>query len=154
MTAFRWLDHLLERLQDFSYAVIWLSVGIIIVLASDREPPFEVLGVYPAQARPGDTIEIVAKVRRDTDRNCSASFSTYVLDKDGTRFDFGTREVSAELIRRIELVTPGVMKVAFVVPYLADPGPANYIGVLRYRCNKVHAWWPIEVTTNLPFTIL
>jgi hypothetical protein len=154
MTAFIWLDRLLQKLQGISIMVIWLGVGILAVLASDREPPFKVLAVYPAVAKPGDTVEIVARVHRDTDRGCAAHLSSFILDANGTKFYMGEQDASAELIRRLEVTSPGLLRISFVVPQTADPGLAHHVGVIKYRCNKVHTVWPIEVTSTLPFTIL
>ena len=154
MTAFIWLDSLLQKLQAVSLMVIWLGFGVLVVLATDREPPFRVLSVYPAVAKPGDTVEIVARVHRDTDRNCAAHLSSFILDANGTKFYMGEQDASSELIRRLEVTSPGLLRISFVVPHTADPGPAHHVGVIQYRCNKVHSVWPIEVTSALPFTIL
>jgi hypothetical protein len=154
MTAFRWLDHLLQKLQNASWIVIWIGLGVLIVLAADREPPFRVIEVYPAVAKPGDTVELVARVHRDTDRNCAAHLSSFILDSNGTKFHMGDQDASAELIRRIELKSPGVLRISFIVPVTADAGLAHHVAVLKYRCNKVHTVWPIEITSTLPFTIL
>jgi hypothetical protein len=150
----KWLDHFAERFLWAAKAMIFVSLGLLVLYAADREPPFEVLSVEPAEARPGDQITIYASVRRDVSRGCSAEFSRYVFDARGMRHDMGTSIASAQMIADMQRRTPGQLIVTFQVPANASPGQARLDSVLHYRCNKVHSLWPIDVTTSLPFMVL
>jgi hypothetical protein len=154
MSAWHWLDNTAERFKWIAHALLWGGILSLGVLLWDRNPPFEVIDVYPAVAYPGDFVQITAKVRRDTGRHCDAEFSRYIFDADGSRFDLGQSLASASFIRALEERKPGELTVTVQVPAAAQPGPATLDTVLEYRCNITHSWWPIHVETSLPFEIL
>lgn len=154
MNAIKALDRAMIRFRSVAVAFIWFGVASVAWFAFDREPPFEVLSVEPAMARPGEVIHIRAAVRRDSSRMCSAEMTQYIFDASKRRFDLGSSVASAELIRDIEAQTPGQMLLTMIVPLGMAPGDADLTSVLYYRCNKVHALWPIEVTTHVPFVVL
>lgn len=130
------------------------SVFVVAYYAMDRQPPFEVLSVEPAFARPGDYVTVKAKVRRDVSRHCDASFSRFLYDSAGARFDIGHSITSADMIASLEARSPGALALSVLVPLAMAQGPANLQTVLAYNCNPVHAWIPIMVTTNIPFDVL
>lgn len=147
------IDNLLLPFIWVAKLFIFLAVGIIVVYAFDREPPFAVISVEPAAALPGQIVKITANVRRDTHRNCSIVFSRYIFDGDNTRFFEGTSIASDTMIDLLEKNHPGKLMVAIKVPLEATPGKASIYTVVNYKCNKLHALWPIEGTSTLPFTI-
>lgn len=147
-------DEAVEVLNPIWNAAIVLGLGSLAWLAFDREPPFKVLQVYPAQARPGEQVQIVAKVRRDLDRNCASDMSRYVFDGRGMRWDEPTRHFSAETIEVLAGSQPDMLRLSVMVPFDAHPGPGKVVSDLEYRCNITHAAWPIRVTAVMPFTIL
>ena len=77
---------------------ILAALLIVAVQVFDREPPFSVLQVFPASARPGETVTIQAEVWRDTSRHCSATMGRSVFDSQRARFDFPVAQFSAALI--------------------------------------------------------
>lgn len=154
MPLFLWLDRMADRFLWVAQFIIVSSIAIVGYYTLDREPPFAVLSVEPASAKPGEWITIKAAVRRDVRRNCSAEFSRYIFDSSNTRFDVGTQVASAELVKAINERSPNELKVSFIVPQTASPGSAWMETVLQYHCNKVHRIWPIEVTTRMPFEVL
>jgi hypothetical protein len=147
-------DSVLERLAWIPSVVLLLAVIIIAVQMMDRRPPFEIQHVEPAFARAGEALTLHAEVWRDSSRRCSATMSRYVFDANGARWDYPVSMFSAGLINRMEEQTPGMLKVALIVPAGAAPGQADMVSVLSYQCNRAHALWPIEVTTHMPFMIL
>ena len=72
----------------------------------------------------------------------------------GSRFDLGHSTASAEMIYGVERASPGVLRVSVLLPSVMPEGPATLQTVLDYSCNKVHALWPIKVTTEMPFRVL
>ncbi len=154
MNAIKALDRAMIRFRSVAVAFIWFGLASVAWFAFDREPPFEVLSVEPAMARPGEVIHIRAAVRRDSERMCSADMAQYIFDASKRRFDLGSSVASAELIRDIERQTPGQMMVSMVVPLGMSPGEADLVSFLNYRCNKGHALWPSGVTTHVPFVVL
>jgi hypothetical protein len=134
MTAFlHRVDVALVRLAWLPRLVLLVAVVMVVIQAMDRHPPFEVLSVEPVSARAGEVVTITAKVRRDT--------------------DYPVVMFSDAMIDNMHRMAPGVLRVSIVVPSNAAPGAASLVSVLRYRCNRTHALWPIEVTTELPFTV-
>lgn len=154
MHAWHRIDDWMLRLAWVPSVVLILAMGLIAVQASDRKEPFQILSVEPAAARPGDMVTIRAKVWRDQSRNCSAVMSRSVLDAQSVRWDYPMTRFSDAMIDRMESLAPGELRVSIVVPSSASAGVAQLVSVLEYRCNRVHAIWPIEVTTTMPFTVL
>lgn len=148
------VDEVAKRFQWVASACVVGLAIYAVVLATDREPPFEVRHVTNTEVERGQDAVIVARVRRDIERRCDATFSRYLFAADGARYDLGPSYASYEMILAIERTTPGAMKVAFRVPDRMAPGQAIMRTVISYRCNKVHALWPIVVTTEIPFTVL
>ena len=135
--------------------VFMIALGVAaIVLALDRRVPFSVVSVEPAYARPGQIVVIRATVHRDIKRECSAQFTRYVFDSQRTRWYLDSGSASPAMIETMERKSPGQLAVAFRVPLDAAPGAGVLETVLDYRCNKVHYLWPVQVTTELPFTVL
>lgn len=148
------VDDVLLRLAWLPSTVLLCAFVVVIVQAADRKPPFQILSVEPAEAKPGDMVTIRAKVWRDKSRNCSAVMSRSVFDATMVRFDYPVTRFSDAIIDRMEKDKPGELRVSIIVPPNASPGMADLVSVLEYRCNRVHAIWPIEVTTNMHFTVL
>lgn len=156
----RCIDAALQRFVWMAQITLALCVIIASYYLSDRRPPFAVLDVLPAAARPGQTVTIVAHVWRDLDRECSATFSRYAFDSRHIRFDLAAGQggewsfASHQMIDAIQAATPNVLRISFQVPEGMSPGPAILQTELRYACNQMHRIWPIELTTRLPFTVL
>ena len=154
------MNRALMKIDDLSKQLMWLcnltlmlGIAAIVWFASERSPPFVMLSVEPATARPGDYLTIRAAVKRDITRECSAQFSRFIFDSSGARYDIGASTSSAEMIRTMEIKTPGQLVVTFKLPDNISPGPSNLTTVLEYRCNKVHRFWPIDVTLHMPFVV-
>jgi hypothetical protein len=150
----RMVNSLVVHTVKVAQVIILSALCLVGYYAMDREPPFAVLSVTPAEAKPGEYITIEAKVRRDTWRRCDAEFSRYLHDASGARFDLGSSVASAEMIGKMDSASPGVLRVSVLLPATMNPGPARLETALNYFCNKVHRAWPIVVTTDLPFLVL
>ena len=151
----------LHRLDDVVDSLSWVWTGMLLLglgslgwLASDRAPPFQVLEVYPAAARAGEYVTIVANVRRDLHRKCDAIASRSVFDGRGTRFDEQTRRFTRETIEKMGRESPGILRVSVKIPGEAAPGSGSVVSDLDYQCNITHAIWPIKTSAVLPITIL
>ena len=160
MRALKCLDEWLKRFVWMAQITLALYVVVAAHYISDRTPPFAVLHVDPAEARPGEPITITAHVWRDSSRDCSAQFSRYLFDQQHIRFDLPADDAgrpyyaSDKMIDRIEAETPGIVKITFTVPPGMGTGAALLQTELQYSCNQMHRIWPIEVTTRMPFTVL
>jgi len=154
VAALKAIDRCAEKAQWLAKLLLVLACMSVVWFALDRDPLFEVLSVEPAHARPGEVVIIKAEVRRDADRGCSAAMTQFLFDSDRKRFDLGSSVASAELIRDIETYSPGLMLMTLTLPRSISYGQADLVSVINYRCNKVHALWPIEVTTHIPFTVI
>jgi hypothetical protein len=155
--TYKWLhrfDDVLMRLAWVPTVVLLSAFVLVLVQAADRDPPFQLLEVNPASARAGDVVTITARVWRDPDRRCSAEMSRSVFDSQHVRWDYPTAAFSASLIESMEQRSPSELRVSVVVPPNAAIGTAELISMLQYRCNRVHALWPIEVTTVMPFEVI
>jgi hypothetical protein len=143
-----------ERWMWLANVTILLSFVIIATYAADRATPFKVLTMEPLQVARGETATFKATVWRDTTRSCAAEFSRFIFDSAGSRHDLGNSNVTAEMIQSMEKAAPGKLTISVQIPQSVALGQAKLVTALQYRCNKVHAIWPIETTTELPFTVL
>jgi hypothetical protein len=154
MRLVRAANHVVLATEKLAQAILVCGLLVVLYYAADREPPFAVLSVKPAAAYPGEFVAIEANVRRQVERNCSAEFARYIFDSQGTRYDLGGGTASAELVGRMERQSPGVLRLSVQVPPTAAPGTAHLVTVLDYACNRTHRIAPIQVTTEMPFTVL
>lgn len=148
-------DRLMMRGLKVAYAVLALCAVMFVWQAfANRTPPFMILSVEPATARPGDYIRIYASVWRDPVRQCSVDYSRYLFDRDGTRYDLGSSSLSSTGIAGLERTMPGRLAVAVQLPAGMLPGRAKIQTTLAYACNPAQKWLPIDVLTELPFNVL
>ena len=141
--------------------VAWMTLALAGGIAAweifgNREPPFAVISVEPAAAKPGDTVTIRANVIRDTGRKCSASWHRFMWLPGSGRFDISKDNptVGPEFIEYLESIEPGRLTISERVPSVAIPGQAMIVTELGYWCKPAQKWYPIQVTTKLPFTVL
>ena len=154
MEIARAVNHFVIATEWVARVILLCAVGLVLYYAADREPPFRLVHVHHAEGQAGEFITVRANVVRDVSRNCNAEFSRYMFDSAGVRFDLGHSQASAETIAQMERRQPGALVIAFRIPPTAALGPASLQTTLQYRCNRVHALWPIDVTIDMPFTVL
>ena len=154
MVALQRFNLMFDAIARIVHVTLALMFAALVWFAFDRAPPFEMLHVYPAQAKVGEQITVYAYVRRQISRNCSAKMSRAVFDSIQDRFDLGDSFFTADMIERMEFATPGRVALRFTIPPTSRPGSAALVSALEYSCNATHRVWPIAVTTVAPFTIL
>lgn len=150
----RALNHAVVATEWVARLIVLLAGVLLLYYAADRVPPFGVIGSSYAEGRAGDYVTIRAHVRRDVSRGCNSEINRFIFDSTGARYDMGHAAISAETIARMERQTPGELVVSFRIPPNVAPGPATLTTVVLHRCNRVHAWFPIESTVDMPFTVL
>lgn len=151
--------------QTVAVAQVMIATGIVVLVYGlmDREPPFELLEVYPSHAKAGQMVTIKARVKRDLDRGCDADFSRYMWGMTPgpdlgqpieTRFVLGTSHAPAAMIEMMDKKWPGGLVISERVPETLLPGPAKITADIYYTCNKAHYISPIKVHMEMPFTIV
>lgn len=150
----RALNHAVVATEWVARLILLLAGMLVMYYAADRTPPFGVVSSTVPEAQAGEYVTIKAKVRRDVSRGCNSETSRFVFDSAGVRYDLGHASFSAETIARMERQTPGELVVGFRIPPNVAPGPATLTTVVIHRCNRVHAWLPIESTVDMPFVVL
>jgi hypothetical protein len=159
----------MSRVTQFLHRTLWLAYVILAALAVaflflilDRKPPFRVSPMEPIHVQAGQWAFLDVPVWRDDRRKCSATFSRYLFDSDGARFDLGTQQqASAAVIDRLETKTPGRLLVKVLLPPSKDEahphglasGPASLVTSLFYVCNRAQILRPIEVETEIPLWV-
>jgi hypothetical protein len=134
-------------------AIPWLFIPVMWTF--DREPPFKVIKTYQSKANPGGFAFIVADVKRDTKRNCSATYTRYIYTPGGYRLDLeGVQYASAAHIEEINTKSPDKLQVLLPIPKTITAGQASLITLLKYECNPIHKLWPIEVKTEFAFEVI
>ena len=155
VAVIRWADEFMHRARTVAYTVLVVCALMFAWQAlANRSPPFKVLSVEPATARPGDYVRIYASVWRDPYRQCSADISRSLYDRDGLRFDLGASYFSWAAIAAMENSSPGRLAISVQVPAAMLPGRANIQTSLSYACNPAQKIFPIDVTTDMPFHVL
>ena len=116
-----------KSLTDWMIRFIWIAqlmfaflvVGVL-ASALDRDPPITVYPHPSINAQAGHWVAIDVAVARDLTRHCDAEFDRFLFDSHGKRFDLGIgATVSDQMIRQMELRTPGRMKINMLMPPLA-----------------------------------
>lgn len=140
--------------------------------ASDREPPFRIVKyIEPEPVRAGQQVVFAMPVERDLERGCDVTFTRHLYDGANVRHDYVRHDkgeqvnhkpgldpriqiMSAEGIAAMDKNMGPWLRVAVTVPVGATPGRASLGTELEYRCNPIHARWPIRVSLSYPFEIL
>jgi hypothetical protein len=135
--------------------VVALCVAQFTIWCFDRKPPFAVLSADPTIGVAGESVLLDMRVRRDIDRHCSVRYTRSLFDASGVRHDLeGEEWVTAAALERMQKRMPGRLRVSIPIPRHIAVGEAALVTSLRYECNPVHAIWPIEVTSVIPFEIV
>ena len=134
----------------------WGGLGIsALVWAMDDAPPIKLLGYSVTPVHPGGTMLVVADVKRDLTRNCTATFSRQFVDSRGALHAVESdTSVSASNIRAMDARNPN--KLIFTVPTTWDtpPGKSLIITPLQYNCNPWHAMRPIALSLEMQAEVL
>lgn len=118
-------------------------------MASERNLPvkFSTTEVLNSP-KPGEVLRVKHTVWRD--KSCATIVSRLIFDKDNDRF------IAPDLVFAEGVLPLGSDSFIAPVPISieADPGPATYRVVRKYRCNLLHWIWPItDGPHDLLFTI-
>ena len=133
--------------------VLVLSLAGLFVLAMDRDPPYKLLSVEPAEAYPGGEVKFVSRVWRDTSRDCSAKVARFITDAAGVERFVERGAFADAAIDSMERATPGKGSVGVPVAAETACGKATMRSELLYRCNITHFIRPIEVTVERKFMV-
>ncbi len=146
----------IQRLEWLWRIVLVLCAGPVLYWTLDRAPPFALISAQTNSPRPGEVLYVDAQVRRDIHRECTAEFSRYLFDRIGSRHEAqGPQLMTAQSIREMDALAPGVLRVQMQVPLSFPPGPARMVTVLQYRCNPIQDLFrPIGVQMTIPFEVL
>lgn len=145
----------LERYLIISWCVIAGCALVVAYWALERRPPFEMQGYTATPATRGEAAYITASVKRDLTRDCAVTFTRYLVDKDKVRHDMGGAQyMTAAALQQMDRDTPDGLRMAVRIPPDMPVGEATLITVLEYRCNPVHALWPIDVLMLIQLYIL
>lgn len=145
----------LQRSIIVAWALIVASLCVSVYWLVDTRPPFKLLEYSAGYAEPGGVMVIEAKVKRDPARNCSASWTRYIIDSTQTRVELmGIQYSTASAIAAMEQASPGRLRIAVEIPETVSPGPARIMATTEYVCNPLQRLHPIDVLTVLNVTIL
>ena len=149
------LTSVLERYILFSWAVIGACALVALYWALDRTPPFVMTDYTVLNATRGETAYVNAKVERDTGRDCTVTFVRYLMDANKARHDIGgTQYMTAAALQQMERDMPDSLRLAVRIPADVPVGPATLVTALEYRCNPIHALYPIDVLLEIRLEVL
>ena len=149
------LTSVLERYILFSWAVIGACALVALYWALDRTPPFVMTDYTVLNATRGETAYVNAKVERDTGRDCTVTFVRYLMDANKARHDIGgTQYMTAAALQQMERDMPDSLRLAVRIPADVPVGPAALVTALEYRCNPIHALYPIDVLLEIRLEVL
>ena len=135
-----------------SLSIVFLIV--ILVMAADRQHPYKLLSVAPAEVHACGQLEFISRVWRDTSRDCSAQVHRELVDNRGFRFTVPAPVATDETIDQAEHEYPGLGMAVVELPCWWRPGASAMVSSIFYRCNPTHVFAPIQVTVVRPFTAL
>ena len=153
------LNDILRPFQIVARVSIYIAVAMVAFLALDREPPFVIPSLHPVTVKAGEWAMIDVPVQRDLSRHCDATYSRYLFDSSGARFDLSAQqEASDAMIREMDAAAPGRLHLKVLIPDAGpkgmELGPAYLVTSLSYACNAVHSLWPIKVKTVIPLQVV
>ena len=149
------LTYVLERYIVLSWAIIGACALVALYWALDRAPPFEMVEYTVTNAKRGETAYVNAKVRRDVGRDCTVTFTRYLMDSNKARHDIGgSQYMTAAALQRMERDMPDSLRLAVHIPEYVPVGPATLVTALEYRCNPTHALWPMDVLLEMRLGVL
>ena len=150
------VNNVVQRLVWLWRIVLVICAVPVLYWALDRSPPFELISAQTNSPRPGEIMYVDARVRRDIHRECTAEFSRYLFDRNGSRHEAqGPQLMTAQAIREMDAANPGVLRVQMQIPFGFPPGPAKMVTVLQYRCNPLQDLFrPINVQMSIPLEVL
>ena len=152
----------MKRLTLLANIIYVIAAGFLTIFFTsvgfwtfDRHVPFEMYRYTTVPAKPGGTLYIQAEVRRDLHRNCSVSFSRVMYDVKGVRFwESPETYINPKGLADMDLQMKGDLFLALPVPLNAPVGPMTISTYLKYKCNPIHSFWPIETTININTNVL
>lgn len=149
------LTSVLERYIIFSWVIIGACALVALYWALDRTPPFVMHEYTVFNASRGETAYVNATVERDVGRDCTVNFVRYLIDANKARHDIGgTQHMTAAALQQMERDMPNSVRLAVRIPADAPVGPATLVAALEYRCNPMHALWPIDVLMLIDLKVL
>lgn len=149
------LTSVLERYIIFSWVIIGACALVALYWALDRTPPFVMTDYTVLNATRGETVYVTATVERDVGRDCTVNFVRYLIDANKARHDIGgTQYMTAAALQQMERDMPDSLRLAVHIPADAPVGPATLVTALEYRCNPLHALWPMDVLLEMKLKVL
>ena len=149
------LTSVLERYILFSWAIIGACALVALYWALDRTPPFVMTNYTVFNSSRGETAYVNATVERDVGRDCTVNFVRYLIDANKARHDIGgTQYMTAAALRQMERDMPDSLRLAVRIHADVPAGPATLVTALEYRCNPLHALWPMDVLLEMQLEVL
>ena len=139
--------------------LLWLILALSalggVYLSNDNTPPFVLRGYTVFNAPAGHVAFINGNAARDLKRDCSVKFSRFLMDSQRIRHEISSEStMSAEALRAMDREMGGALRLSIRIPPDAATGPASLMTVLRYRCNAIQEFWPIDVLLEMQLEVL
>ena len=150
--------HITEKMSRLN-PLLWLLMALSAVgggyLSMDNTAPFVLRGYTVFNAPAGQVAFINGNTSRDLKRDCSVSFSRFLMDSQRIRHEIASdSHMTAEALRAMDREMGGALRLSIRIPPDAATGPAKLMTVLRYRCNAVQEFFPINVLLEMQMEVL
>ena len=150
-----WSDRVNSVGQVLFMLGLALCVAMVVIFATDRTSPFELVYYSAPAVRAGEMLKIDAVVKRDLERECEVTYNRSMVDRKGARFwESPPSRANSERIREIDVRTRNELHVEVQMPYWAPVGKVSYITSLDYECNPLHRIWPIQTIMKIETEVL
>lgn len=138
------------RLAWVPMLVVVIAGAALVYWATDKAPPVIYRGNPVVEVLDSDVIRLQFDVERV--RACDSRWSRWISDQDGFKWYLEDREASSEMIRALELDTPGRVRLVLPLPRGARRGQMAYNLRMRYTCDPL-GLFTIPVTYSVPFYV-
>lgn len=146
---------LVARWRWLAWLTVLMLIVQVVVWSFDRELPYKVIAYPITRAKPGEHLQIEITVQRDyQDRACDLFMTRWMQNEKGFRFYLYPLYFSTADLRRLDRESPGKVKLSLWVPKAFDPGPAYYEATMLFRCNPIHAFWPLEMQQSIRYEVV
>jgi hypothetical protein len=148
-TVLRWLHPWIW----VTNAIVIIAIATLVGMAFDRRPPIVLVPMEPITVKAGEWAHIEVLVQK-LNLNCNVTYSRYLLDSAGTKFDIGgQQEQGAEDVAQAFGFQMPPLQAGAKTGGVAL-GPATIAMPITAICNKGHYLWPVHHTLVIPLLVV
>lgn len=142
-------------------ATVWMAqMGMVLValvacalLLDRREPLTLAAPLAPVVLDPGHAVRVPLQVRVGVSRQCAADLAPELVDSAGVRYPLAVHALASRDVLALGGRHTAELVLRVTAPAHVAPGAAELTVDIQWRCNRLHALWPVGATLGVPVTV-